>query len=380
MRSLLIAIALIACGTGDQPTTNARRSADIGVGPFVPGGGPSSGGGGGTITAVVAGTGMTGGGSSGSVTLNASNALTNTALASNTIVKGTGANALATATPTDDGTTFTVPEAFTTSGTTTLGDSSHATTVGQNLTSIAGITAVGQLTGVIISPTAITGTVNDWAPTGLATALYVNVSLSGTTTLNGLTGGTAGRTICLLNSSASNLTIAHAAGASAAANRFSMVGATSLVVGTGLNEWICFVYDGTASLWRHVGTTHFGSINVSGGTIISTLSAGATTVTGKIAMGGGASHFSTTGTAPSLSSCGTSPAITGTDVAGFFTVGSAITTCTVTFAGTFTNEPSCIIHTSGSATEPTCTVTATAITCSVVVASTKYYYHCTGLI
>ncbi|HSN26961.1 MAG TPA: hypothetical protein VLT45_11760, partial [Kofleriaceae bacterium] len=79
---------------------------------------------------------------------------------------------------------------------------------------------------------------------------------------------------------------------------------------------------------------------------------------------------------PALTSCGTSPSNTGSDIAGTFTTGTGGTTCTATFAKTFTNAPSCVFSTNGSATLPTCTVSATAITCSTTVAATTYAYHC----
>jgi hypothetical protein len=86
------------------------------------------------------------------------------------------------------------------------------------------------------------------------------------------------------------------------------------------------------------------------------------------------------GGTPVLSSCGSgSPTVTGTDAAGFFTTGGTVTTCTLTFATTYTNRPSCVVSAEGTATEPTFTVSATAITFTVDVASTTYDYRCTGM-
>lgn len=89
-------------------------------------------------------------------------------------------------------------------------------------------------------------------------------------------------------------------------------------------------------------------------------------------------HIQTFGTAPVLSTCGTSPvADTGNnDAAGTFTTGSAATTCTLTFAVAYGNAPSCIVQGKGTATQPTYTVTTTAITMSVSIASTPYSYIC----
>lgn len=56
----------------------------------------------------------------------------------------------------------------------------------------------------------------------------------------------------------------------------------------------------------------------------------------------GHGHLQTTGDAPALSSCGTSPSITGNDNAAHITVGTSESgTCTVTFAHPFENKPVC---------------------------------------
>ena len=79
---------------------------------------------------------------------------------------------------------------------------------------------------------------------------------------------------------------------------------------------------------------------------------------------------------PVLTACGTTPTNTGSDIAGTFTTGTGGTTCTITFVKTYTNTPACQFATYGSSTLPTCTVSATAITCSVTVAATTYAYQC----
>jgi hypothetical protein len=85
------------------------------------------------------------------------------------------------------------------------------------------------------------------------------------------------------------------------------------------------------------------------------------------------------GGTPVLSSCGTgSPTVTGTDAAGHYTTGGTATTCTLTFATTYTNTPNCIVTAQGTATEPTYTVSATAITVTVDIANTTYSYICIG--
>lgn len=137
-------------------------------------------------------------------------------------------------------------------------------------TSHAAVTKVGAFAGTVIRPAALTGTVNDWAPTGLSTATSIIVATSGTTTLNGLTGGVEGRQIQLCNTGTFDLTLANEAAASAAANRFMLAGAANWILGLTGNSCAAFVYDGTALRWKMTSKT---------GTIMPSLTvAGAVTV------------------------------------------------------------------------------------------------------
>lgn len=49
------------------------------------------------------------------------------------------------------------------------------------------------------------------------------------------------------------------------------------------------------------------------------------------------------GTAPALTSCGTTPAITGTDVAGTVTMGTTATGCVITFNVAYVAAPHCVV-------------------------------------
>lgn len=49
------------------------------------------------------------------------------------------------------------------------------------------------------------------------------------------------------------------------------------------------------------------------------------------------------GTAPALTSCGTTPAITGTDVAGTVTMGTTATGCIITFNVAYVAAPHCLV-------------------------------------
>jgi hypothetical protein len=81
---------------------------------------------------------------------------------------------------------------------------------------------------------------------------------------------------------------------------------------------------------------------------------------------------------PVLSTCGTAPSFTGSDNALRLTTGSAATTCTVTFGVAFVTAPACVITPQGAAVQPTYTVSATAISMTVDVASTVYNIVCMG--
>lgn len=88
----------------------------------------------------------------------------------------------------------------------------------------------------------------------------------------------------------------------------------------------------------------------------------------------------TGGAAPALSTCGTGPAIQAgsNDQAGRLVTGSGATTCTITFARTYGSAPACVVS-AEVATQPTYTVSATAITFATSIASTAYHYNCRGI-
>jgi len=97
-----------------------------------------------------------------------------------------------------------------------------------------------------------------------------------------------------------------------------------------------------------------------------------------------AGHIGTTyGSAPTLSSCGSSPSITGTDTAGKITIGGTgpNTSCTVTFNIAYTNAPACTL-TGGNdgITIAAQTVVATlTITSSADMSGHTVMYHCIEL-
>lgn len=174
-------------------------------------------------------------------------------------------------------------------------------TVGGTL-GVTGVTTSGgvvntgrQVESGIIRPAAITGTVDDWAPTGLSGASTIIASTSGAVLLDGLTGGVEGRRIVLFNTGTFSLTIVNESSGSAAANRFSLAGAENWVLGATGNSTATFEYDGTAARWKMISKTgtSMPSLTVTGaasvGTTLgvtgATTLSGGTTATGTVALG-----------------------------------------------------------------------------------------------
>jgi len=108
-----------------------------------------------------------------------------------------------------------------------------------------------------ISPSAIGGTVADYAPTDVATAFLVKLDLSSDTILNSLAGGATGRMVVLMNVDATHsLTIAHETGGTAA-NRFNCGGYDLILDAQGSAG--LFTYDDTSDRWRLL--SHTGRLN-----------------------------------------------------------------------------------------------------------------------
>ena len=102
------------------------------------------------------------------------------------------------------------------------------------------------------TPAQLTANVNDYAPTGFATASTVRLSSDNLRTITGLAGGVAGRTVTLMNVGEFAITLASESPASVAINRFA-IGSTDFALpkGSALTFW----YDGTSSRWRAMSST-----------------------------------------------------------------------------------------------------------------------------
>jgi hypothetical protein len=102
----------------------------------------------------------------------------------------------------------------------------------------------------VVSPAALNGTVNDYAPAGINTACTLRQALTGASVITGIVPiGGSGRQIMIVNLDAVlTLTINHEDAGSSAANRFSLPGAANIAIGPlGTKS---FRYDATSSRWR----------------------------------------------------------------------------------------------------------------------------------
>lgn len=98
-----------------------------------------------------------------------------------------------------------------------------------------------------ISPGQISGTVDNWNPTGLSTANVIRMSGASGTDLTGLVAQPAGTMILALNVGSFAITLHHQNAGSSAANRFISPTAANLTWNTGVMYF--FHYDATSARW-----------------------------------------------------------------------------------------------------------------------------------
>jgi predicted acyltransferase (DUF342 family) len=280
----------------------------------------------------------------------------------------------------------TLTDSLIVNGNVTLGNAATDTvtvtgdlTVSDDTTMTAGTTTVGDFRGTV-QTVSTTGTINDLSLD--ATTTVVRFTGASTVVLQGLTGGSEGRVVRLENASGGNLIIVPSAGGSTAANQF--------LTSAGLNNYIdshdTIAYDGSSSRWRSGGVYQMSAANVIGAVVAgTTLSVGSTATLGDSNDDVTAVRMlKDSSSAPTLSSCGTSPTATGGSNGFVITVGTgSTTTCTATFATTKTNSPACVVATESNTLDLYISaISATAITVSnqsgANMASTKIHVVCMG--
>ena len=105
-----------------------------------------------------------------------------------------------------------------------------------------------------------------------------------------------------------------------------------------------------------------------------------TTASTKVLSAGGNRHLEYFGSAPTISTCGTTPSVVGNDNAFTITTGTgAPTACTATFASAWTNAPVCNVNLSaGTATITSVSTSAITFGFSAGLTSGKVYVGCKG--
>ena len=112
-----------------------------------------------------------------------------------------------------------------------------------------------------ISPTAVSGTVDDYAPTGFAGANTIRLTANNPgATLTGLAGPSPGRVLLVHNVGTWPITFANEGLTSTAANRFALNADVELAA----SQSTLLQYDGTSSRWRIIGGTGSGGATVTG--------------------------------------------------------------------------------------------------------------------
>jgi len=251
---------------------------------------------------------------------------------------------------------------------------------------VSGEASVGgafALTGVITVTD--TGTVNDYNPTGLASASLIIFNNAGQLTINGLAGGVSGRLITLCGINAA-VNLAQENTGSIAGNRFNLLGSTNAALSVaGSNHPSCgqiLYLGGTINRWTQPNLTSSQSmVPAYSFSAAPSFNAGIN-VQGSTQYSGTAHIRTATVSPPTVSSCGTGATVVGGDSMMTVTTGTGATGCTITFGSSAwgSNHPACIVYPEGGAAFPAISyssVTSFALG-SGTAASTSYDIHCLG--
>ena len=95
----------------------------------------------------------------------------------------------------------------------------------------------------------ISGTNNNWTPTGLADAFQINITTASSGTITGITGGVDGR-ILLLITTTGRITLSHNDSASSATHRIQVSGGRNLILNRG--DSVILRWEDTTDTWRTI--------------------------------------------------------------------------------------------------------------------------------
>lgn len=306
-----------------------------------------------------------------------------------------------------------------------------AATFSSTLTSTTAANTFGDLRGTAQVYTTPTGT---QTITINASTSVLRFNAASQVDVIGLTGGADGRVLFIQNTGAGNVYFYEEHASATAANRIKIDANTGSALLVNSKGMAVAVYNGTASRWQigmlpvfnyPTAVSFPGTVAIAqAATLTTTLAVNGNatlgdavtdshtangdlavtddlTVTDVVTFNGSSTfgdantdvnafqgHVHTIGTDPTLSSCGTSPSIIGSDTAGTVTIGTGgtATACTITFANAYsTNAPACVI-TSQMSAHPFLYISSastSAITVAhdgtALTASGKFNYVCIGV-
>lgn len=159
---------------------------------------------------------------------------------------------------------------------------------GSNVFSLADNVVIGaslttaMFLGNVLNPTSISGTVNDWTPTGIATSMIIRIATSGTTTITGVGNGIGGRVLILHNISGNNITLANQSASSSAGTR--MITGTGADITMAPDQSATMVFDTSTNRWRIIAAPSSGSGTVTSIATTAPISGGTITTSGTISL------------------------------------------------------------------------------------------------
>ncbi len=249
---------------------------------------------------------------------------------------------------------LTITDVFTTNGNSTIGNASSDTLTINATTTFEG--PVGRIKGVTEAINTAGGTQSNLAVAANTAIVKYTTTAGANTNLTGIaiTGGNEDGDVIDFMIAANIVVTISVETTSTAVNRISSQGDGSDWTFRGPTT-VQFIYDATLTRWAMAPISNrLTTVIVSNNAILGDANSDTTSI--RIAQD--------TSTAATLSSCGSSPTITGGSWGFVITFGTGgITACTATFAATKTNPPACVVTMrSSSESVYLSSVSATAIT------------------